>query len=88
VGCRPLNLVAANAPYEELQPIPHMEVVDCETREVIKAPKDCKYLALSYVWGQPTSSRTVNEELVKDNQIPNIMNDAMQVVLCLGFRYL
>lgn len=35
--------------------IPGLCVIDCQTKLVIDAPHRCQYLALSYVWGSPTS---------------------------------
>ncbi|KAH7311153.1 heterokaryon incompatibility protein-domain-containing protein, partial [Rhexocercosporidium sp. MPI-PUGE-AT-0058] len=64
-----------------------IRVIDCQTRKVILAPKDCKYIALSYVWGVAGSSH----ETVNGNDIPALprtIRDSITVTTSMGYRYL
>ncbi|KIM99873.1 hypothetical protein OIDMADRAFT_126407 [Oidiodendron maius Zn] len=66
-----------------------LRVIECSTRRLVKAPEDCIYLALSYVWGSPTDS----EPEVRGNdflpcQLPLTIEDAITVTLQLGHEYL
>jgi hypothetical protein len=62
-------------------------VIDCKTRDIILAPPDCAFAALSYVWGDckqpPLSSR---------GRLPSpaalVVEDAVVATLAIGFRYL
>ncbi|KAI1128354.1 heterokaryon incompatibility protein-domain-containing protein [Nemania abortiva] len=56
-------------------------VIDCRSErfDVIPAPQNCRYVALSYVWGG-----TPPEE----NAIPQTIKDSIQATLSLGFEYL
>lgn len=75
-------------------------VIDVDTMSIIYAPRQCRYIALSYVWGAQKKSRLVltshNEEdlmqpgaLEKSRKsIPNTILDAMTVVRKLHERYL
>lgn len=73
-----------------------VKVIDCETREIVKTPPNCEYLALSYVWGKtqaisPGPMRVQRENLIVLNMpesLPLTVSDAMEVVRRLGFRYL
>lgn len=66
----------------------YLKLIDCETREVILAssrpPED--YAALSYVWG--SSKHDVKHLALLPLHLPATIEDAIQVVLKLGFRYL
>ena len=64
-----------------------LRVIDCVTRNVVAAPKDCIYVALSYVWGMSgicddTSSYTLPE------QLPLTVENSIDATLMLGYRYL
>lgn len=78
-------------------------VLDVKTDRVIRAPENCRYIALSYVWGGITPFRlqkanlTVREAGIPhghfsaqlDRQkLPRTIQDAMVVVKLLGERYL
>jgi len=58
-----------------------LKVLDCQTRNIIKAPSNCPYLSLSYVWGSNTSS-------FHGLKYPATIEDAITVTLRLGYRYL
>ncbi|KAF5650633.1 hypothetical protein F52700_350 [Fusarium sp. NRRL 52700] len=52
------------------------EDFNCEEPEVIKPLTDCKYAALSYVWGN------------KENKFPQVVKDSIKVASKLGCKYL
>jgi hypothetical protein len=57
------------------------KLIDCRTREVVVAPEDCSYVALSYVWGQ-------NQAGWQGDGFPPTIDDSIVVTLELGFKYL
>jgi hypothetical protein len=62
-----------------------LKLIDVERRLVVKAPADCEYFALSYVWGSikvNTSSEALPEAL------PRTIEDAIVVTMRLGGLYL
>ncbi|KAH7082749.1 heterokaryon incompatibility protein-domain-containing protein [Paraphoma chrysanthemicola] len=62
------------------------KVIDCESLEVIAAPKDCSYVALSYVWGR--SIQTPAALSMSLRHAPQTILDSMKITRELGFRYL
>jgi hypothetical protein len=40
----------------------NFQVIDCEQMKVVEAPPECRFVALSYVWGDPTASVAGNLE--------------------------
>jgi hypothetical protein len=54
------------------------KVIDCHLREVITAPADCQYVALSYVWGKHTDNGC----------FPVTIEDSFRVTKSMGYRYL
>ena len=75
----------------EASPIESLRVIDCQTRTIIRAPPECQYVALSYVWGSSTTS-TANIETRNNpptiQNAPKVINDTIDVTLNLGIRYL
>lgn len=75
-----------------------MSVIDLDMMSIGPAPKNCRYLALSYVWGKITEqwltlTRENVESLSQKNalvqaRLPQTVRDAMQLCLELGERYL
>lgn len=59
-----------------------LRVIDCEQNVVVSAPRQCSYIALSYVWG--THSR-VTEDL---GSPPKTVADSIYLTKQLGHRYL
>lgn len=59
-----------------------LRVIDCTQRKVIAAPPECKYFALSYVWGKD------QQPCVIDGCLPQTIEDSITTVLYLGYRYL
>ncbi|KAA8909376.1 heterokaryon incompatibility protein-domain-containing protein [Sphaerosporella brunnea] len=73
-------------------------LIDVCRQCLVRAPKKCKYLALSYVWGRVDSLNTVKKNVqafekrgglarVRD-RIPKTIADAMELTQRLGMRYL
>ena len=60
----------------------NLKVIDCHTREVVEAQPGYIYVALSYVWGTNAHSPNLKDKL------PQTIEDSLQVVLLLGYRYL
>ncbi|KAG7293564.1 hypothetical protein NEMBOFW57_003617 [Staphylotrichum longicolle] len=72
-----------------------LRVIDVEARCVVKAPHGCRYLALSYVWGnarQVLLKRTNRKAFSRPgglpDGIPQTIEDAMALCRMLGERYL
>lgn len=69
-----------------------VSLIDCETRRVEKAPKGAKFIALSYVWGQPTEKNPRPIKYPIPFQLPDrcapTIEDSIQATRKLGFRYL
>lgn len=67
-------------------------LIDCRERRIVPRPSDpVDYFALSYVWGaaaQPTAAGEEREAGSLPDRLPATVEDAMTVVLRLGFRYL
>lgn len=61
-----------------------LEVIDIRTQAVIKAPDQCKYLALSYVWGKQADNSSVHNIL----DSPLVIKDAISVTKVMGHNYL
>ncbi|KAK3946910.1 heterokaryon incompatibility protein-domain-containing protein [Pseudoneurospora amorphoporcata] len=75
--------------------IPGLHLIDCIQWKIIPAEEmtGSTYVTLSYVWGtalvdpQSMQSSTVGPVLPNDG-LPKVIRDAMEVVRCLGYRYL
>ena len=76
VACKP----APTASIEQLK------VMDLVLKKVVTAPPDCRFVALSYVWGQ--TSAVQNDEVANLEDLPRTIEDAKTVTTMLGFRYL
>lgn len=61
--------------------IPGLQVIDSESRRVVKAPPQCKYLALSYVWGKIKHSEDLNNP-------PPVIADTFTLCARLGLKYI
>jgi hypothetical protein len=64
-----------------------VKVLDCETCEVVPAPTDCSYVALSYVWGARMTNPSMKATLMPGN-LPRTVADSCFVVQSLGYKYL
>lgn len=68
----------------ELPDLASLKVFDCHTRRVTDASRDCRYVALSYVWARHDSAL----ELSASNQMEKVIEDSIIVAKSLGFDYL
>jgi hypothetical protein len=78
--------------------LPGLKVLDCTVDEVVFCPPKARYVALSYVWGQNEGQEERDSSLVPAKMtasvpisrlhLPRTIQDAMEVVTKLGFRYL
>jgi len=55
--------------------------IDCTERKVVQMPTNCKFVALSYVWGTLKTSLQLEDA-------PATITDRISVALALGYRYL
>jgi hypothetical protein len=71
----------------QLTSLPRMQsfqVIDCKTKTVIKAPPQCSYVALSYVWGEySTTDRSSSLSCA-----PKLILDSIEITQKLKSRYL
>jgi hypothetical protein len=65
----------------------NLKVFDCETCEVVLAPVDCRYVALSYVWGTE-AAHTKATTSSTPNSLPKTIADSCFIVQSLGYKYL
>jgi hypothetical protein len=65
----------------------NLKVFDCETCEVVSAPADCRYVALSYVWGPTMTNPSIKAPLTPGD-LPRTVADSCIVVQSLGYKYL
>ncbi|KZM21365.1 uncharacterized protein EKO05_0008863 [Ascochyta rabiei] len=73
-----------------LDEYPHLSdlrVIDCERQIVINAPTKCKFVALSYVWGDPKTQSGV-QDTVNLQQQPRTIQQSISTTLDLGYKYL
>ena len=73
-----------------------IRLIDVREHQIIQATLAEKYVTLSYVWG-PTMTPTLNRDTIsqctskgglKDLNIPRTIMDTIQLVRCIGMRYL
>ncbi|KAF2998487.1 hypothetical protein E8E13_003053 [Curvularia kusanoi] len=71
-------------------------MIDCKTLEIVTAPPNCNYFALSYVWGNASNTAPSDSSI---SSVPAgtrsllsiaapVVRDAIEVVRSLGWRYL
>ncbi|KAH0422285.1 hypothetical protein CcaCcLH18_12905 [Colletotrichum camelliae] len=68
-------------------PTPRIRLIDCAQRQIIRADKDSRYVALSYVWGSAPAIATPSSS-TELGDLPRTIEDAISVTLKLGHRYL
>ncbi|KAH7071936.1 heterokaryon incompatibility protein-domain-containing protein [Paraphoma chrysanthemicola] len=65
-----------------------IQVIDCTTRHIRPAPVNCKYAALSYVWGSSSDTPQFSSQLPAPGLVPLLIEDAMKCTREIGLRYL
>jgi hypothetical protein len=65
----------------------NLKVFDCETFEVVLAPVNCRYVALSYVWGTKSAHKNATTSFTP-NSLPRTIADSCFIVQSLGCKYL
>jgi hypothetical protein len=70
-----------------------LKLLDCETYDVVPAPTNASYVALSYVWGTSVSrhkrpSTEYRNGQVRDPKFTKTICDAAIAARALGYRYL
>ncbi|KAF2733786.1 HET-domain-containing protein, partial [Polyplosphaeria fusca] len=66
--------------------VPGLKVLDCRTGQLTPADPHSPYVALSYVWGEPTGEHLIRN--ADTDYMPKTIRDAMKVALRLNFQYL
>jgi hypothetical protein len=66
--------------------IQHLRVIDVVEGKVVLAPANCKFVALSYVWGSGSIAQDNGVESL--HTVPKTIEDAKNVTMRLGYRYL
>jgi hypothetical protein len=85
-------LTECNSLHKACKPTPRalvkaLRVIDCENRQVVEAPPECSFVALSYVWGRlPQSSHIL--DLLAIDCLPRTIRDSIEVTIKLGYRFL
>ena len=64
-----------------------LRFIDCKTKNIIPAPRDSRYAALSYVWGHSGIPDDGKEDGVSA-AVPRVVEDAIEVTKVLGIPYL
>lgn len=62
--------------------LPGFRLIHCRSRKIIKPPQECRYVALSYVWGKNPPEESQSQ------CFPRTIEDAIKVCLELGFEYI
>ncbi len=71
-----------------------LKLIDCKTGKITRASRDAQYVALSYVWGHgrtselPHVDKNVDDSGLEISSLPTTIQDAIEVTLNIGFRYL
>jgi hypothetical protein len=83
--------------HEETRTLPLL-LIDSKERRLVNASSAFRYLALSYVWGGTSQFKTTKEALATlktkgslkqiEDEIPQVIKDAIDLVSSLGERYL
>jgi len=76
------NADLAPQPRQKTDYLPGFRLVNCRSHEITKPPQECRYVALSYVWGEGSSEESQSQ------RFPQTIEDAIRVCLKLGFEYI
>ena len=69
-------------PRQRTDHLPGFHLIHCRSRKIIKPPQECRYVALSYVWGKNPPEKSQGQ------RFPRTIEDAFKVCLELGFEYI
>lgn len=69
-------------PRQRTDYLPGFRLIHCRSREITKRPQECRYVALSYVWGKSSPEESQSQ------RFPRTIEDAIRVCLKLEFEYL
>jgi hypothetical protein len=84
VKCRSTHRSCYPEPQYTLQ---DFKVIDCTRREVVRALVDCRFVALSYVWGHKARNYSLSPLSLVDD-LPQTIEDSIAATQALGFNYL
>lgn len=65
--------------------LPDLKMIDCSSGKVVPAPKECQYVALSYVWGDSHSKPQRYSSIYR---YPQTIIDSIHVTNEMGYQYL
>ncbi|KAK3687180.1 heterokaryon incompatibility protein-domain-containing protein [Podospora appendiculata] len=71
--------------------VDNLKVIDCATRNIIVAPPNSNYVALSYLWGPQSAAQRaekINHDRLTGPLIPRVVEDALVATTALGIPYL
>jgi hypothetical protein len=73
--------------------LPYIHLIDCIQEKVVRASASERYLALSYVWGEPANRQAAvqgpwSEGSFSFNDLPLTVQDAVRVVRNLQMKFL
>lgn len=65
-------------------------MIDGIKRQIVSPSENCEYVALSYVWGSPGSSASIDSSGANrlPDHLPAVIIDVISVTLELGLSYL
>jgi Heterokaryon incompatibility protein (HET) len=69
-------------------PVPNLRFIDCQSRRIVTGEHGLAYAALTYVWGDVTDDLRSDTFPNLPSNIPNVVQDAIEVVSRLNMRYL
>ncbi|KAI0411713.1 heterokaryon incompatibility protein-domain-containing protein [Xylaria grammica] len=81
--CRSQHWSNCQSHKEQAMPDINFQLIDCKKKTIVSASLECPYVALSYVWGEPSDDYEFREK-----NLPQLIKDSMETVLSLGFEYL
>lgn len=65
-----------------------LKVINCDRRIIEPALPGCRYVALSYVWGQQDTNSELFHDLGPYEMLPKTIEDSINVTQTLGYKYL
>lgn len=64
-----------------------LKVIDCKQLIVVPAPPNCRYVALSYLWGKPSLQQEAGFSGSSQN-LPKSIQHSLEITRALGYDYL